>query len=101
MVSDFAGEQFAAFYNVYRANLLCYRHYVPRPLSRGCVAGQYRRGSPWMRCALRCIAAALLATTERERDRDADDEEEEGKDEVCRRPSMPGGVLQRRINRLP
>jgi len=37
-----AGEQFAAFYKVYRANLLCYRDYVPRPLSRAIDVSLYR-----------------------------------------------------------
>ena len=35
-------EQFAAFYRVYRANLLCYRAYTPPPLSREIDVSLYR-----------------------------------------------------------
>jgi amino acid adenylation domain-containing protein/FkbM family methyltransferase len=35
-------EQFAAFYRVYRVNLLCYRAYTPPPLSRGIDVSLYR-----------------------------------------------------------
>ena len=36
------GEQFAAFYRVYRANLLCYRTYTPSMLSRSIDVSLYR-----------------------------------------------------------
>ena len=47
------------------------------------------------------VVAARSARGERELRRDADDEKKERKDQVGRRPSVPLGVLERRIDRAP
>ena len=47
------------------------------------------------------VVAAGPTCGEREVRRDADDEEEEGEDQVGRRPPVPGGVLERRVDVPP
>ena len=42
--------------------------------------------------------ALLEAAAEAERDRDADDEQEEREDQVGRRPPMPLGMPERRVD---
>ena len=49
----------------------------------------------------RFIVAARAPRRERQMRRDAGDEEEEREDEVRRRPAVPRGVLERRIDRAP
>ena len=39
---EIAREEFTRFYHVYRANLLCYRAYMPRSLSREIDVSLYR-----------------------------------------------------------
>src|SRR5512138_656986 len=49
----------------------------------------------------RVVITARLPCGEREVRRDSDDEQEERKDQVSRRPAVPGGVLERRVDRAP
>ena len=49
----------------------------------------------------RFVVASGPPRLQREVRRDAGDEQEERKDEVCRRPAVPAGVLERGIDRGP
>src|SRR5437870_7677320 len=48
------------------------------------------------------VAATFInSSSKRERNRDTDNEQEEGKDQICRRPAVPLGVLERPVDMRP